>query len=319
MVEYKQGQAALVVVSLITTVSSTPTTGVAAGSVTASVLKADGTTASVTVTGGNWTEITAGPFAGLGLYTLLVPSGTINVLGVFVVVVVVSGSNPYKDKSKIVANEEADTFARLGAPAGASVSADIASVASLESTISSNVTAVKAKTDNLPASPASTTDVNAVKVKTDNLPASPASTTDVTSAVSGSTSTITGAITTSTSTVTGAVTAAVTSIKGSDGVSNTQLAGSGFDTAQHSLAVVAGQVLPRVLGMLHENSVLDQTTFDVNNNLTAGRLRLYNSKTNADAAEAASPGTYDTGKIAQYSISATYTGTNLQTYEVAKL
>ncbi len=76
--------------------------------------------------------------------------------------------------------------------------------------------------------------------------------------------------------------------------------------------------LLRGLGMLHENSVLDLTSFDVNNNLTAGRLRIYDSKAHADAALAASPGVYDTGKIGQYSITAAYVGVNLQTYEVAR-
>lgn len=78
-------------------------------------------------------------------------------------------------------------------------------------------------------------------------------------------------------------------------------------------------LLLRALGMLHENSVLDVTSFDSNNNLTAGRLRIYNSKANADAAMAASPGTYDTGKIGHYSITATYVGVNLATYEMARI
>lgn len=84
-----------------------------------------------------------------------------------------------------------DSYARLGAPAGASVSADVA--------------AVKAKTDNLPADPADASDiasafstvnstlstiagyidteVAAIKAKTDNLPASPAATSDIPTAV----------------------------------------------------------------------------------------------------------------------------------------
>lgn len=47
-------------------------------------------------------------------------------------------------------NQTGDNYARLGAPAGASVSADIAAV-------KSDSAAIKAKTDNLPASPASST------------------------------------------------------------------------------------------------------------------------------------------------------------------
>lgn len=48
-----------------------------------------------------------------------------------------------------------DAFARLGAPAGASVSADIATVAGY---VDTEVAAIKAKTDNLPSSPAATGD-----------------------------------------------------------------------------------------------------------------------------------------------------------------
>jgi hypothetical protein len=79
--------------------------------------------------------------------------------------------------------------------------------------------------------------------------------------------------------------------------------------------IMAGQ-LTRALGMMHENSVLDLTTFDVNNNLTSGRLRTYSTPTDAIAAQAASPAAYTTNMIAQYAITATYTGSNLTTYLV---
>lgn len=87
-----------------------------------------------------------------------------------------------------------DAFARLGAPAGASVSADVAAV-------KVDTAAIKAKTDGLPADPADASDiagafgtvngtlatiagyidteVGAIKAKTDNLPASPAATGDI--------------------------------------------------------------------------------------------------------------------------------------------
>ena len=86
-----------------------------------------------------------------------------------------------------------DNFARLGAPAGASVSADIAAVAGY---IDTEVGAIKAKTDNLPSDPADASDISsafstvnstlstiagyidtevaAIKAKTDNLPSDPA-------------------------------------------------------------------------------------------------------------------------------------------------
>jgi hypothetical protein len=102
-----------------------------------------------------------------------------------------------------------DAFARLGAPAGASVSADVAAVKAETATILADtaelqtdwvnggrldllVDGIKAKTDNLPSDPADAsviagrfdtldtnlatvdTVVDAVKAKTDNLPSDPA-------------------------------------------------------------------------------------------------------------------------------------------------
>ena len=109
-----------------------------------------------------------------------------------------------------------DAFARLGAPAGASVSADVASIktdtgttipatlATLAGYVDTEVAAIKAKTDNLPSDPADASDIAAsfssvsgtlstiagyldteiaaIKAKTDNLPASPAATGDIPSA-----------------------------------------------------------------------------------------------------------------------------------------
>jgi hypothetical protein len=64
-----------------------------------------------------------------------------------------------------------DNFARIGAPAGASVSADIAAA-------KADTAAIKLKTDNLPASPASTTNITAGTITTTtnltNLPSIPA-------------------------------------------------------------------------------------------------------------------------------------------------
>lgn len=104
-----------------------------------------------------------------------------------------------------------DSFARLGAPAGASVSADVAAIhaktdnlpsdpadessiqgalATIVGYIDTEVSAIKAVTDNLPDAGALTslataaalatvdTVVDAIQAKTDNLPASPAATGD---------------------------------------------------------------------------------------------------------------------------------------------
>lgn len=86
-----------------------------------------------------------------------------------------------------------DAFARLGAPAGASVSADIAGVLSKTPDSAHYTTARGDKLDDLDATVSSrlassgytapdNTDIAAIKAKTDNLPASPAATSDIPSA-----------------------------------------------------------------------------------------------------------------------------------------
>jgi len=108
-------------------------------------------------------------------------------------------------------------------------------------------------------------------------------------------------------------------ITGTPALSLRDMAGAGFSSSTQSMQVTANNLL-RALGMLHENSVMDQTSFNGSNNLLNGRLRIYDSKANADAALAASPGIYNTGKLAEYAITATYTGggTNLATYKVSR-
>lgn len=98
-----------------------------------------------------------------------------------------------------------DAFTRLGAPAGASVSADVAAIKAAVDTIDdyvdTEVAAIKAKTDNLPSDPADASDiaasfstvnstlatiagyidteVAAIKSKTDLIPSSPAAVGDI--------------------------------------------------------------------------------------------------------------------------------------------
>lgn len=67
--------------------------------------------------------------------------------------------------------------------------------------------------------------------------------------------------------------------------------------------------LTRALGLMHENSVIDQTVFDGSNNLTAARMRTYDSKAHAIVAGL-------TGLVATYTITATYVGSNVSTYNV---
>lgn len=70
-------------------------------------------------------------------------------------------------------------------------------------------------------------------------------------------------------------------------------------------------LMVRAIGLMHENSVLDQTVYNVDNRLTSGRMRIYDSRANALAAGA-------TGLVATYTITATYSGLSLTNYTVVR-
>lgn len=127
MLEVKQNQAVHLPIRLLTT-SGTPVTGKTNADVTITVEKADGTTTTlVGLTGADFFEVTTGAFSGAGKYTLVLGSAHTNVLNALCVAVSVTGAKTFILVVKVVANEEADTYARLGAPAGASLAADLAS------------------------------------------------------------------------------------------------------------------------------------------------------------------------------------------------
>lgn len=86
---------------------------------------------------------------------------------------------------------------------------------------------------------------------------------------------------------------------------------SDVTAAQSALSASLGAQLTRALGLMHENSVLDQTIFDGQNNMTNGRLRIYSSKANALLAGA-------TGLLETYTITASYIGDNVQNYTVVR-
>lgn len=88
--------------------------------------------------------------------------------------------------------------------------------------------------------------------------------------------------------------------------------------ADSILTTVSSQ-LPRVLGMLHENSVLDKIVYDPStNNLLSARFRLYANSSDAQVARNAGDNSTDSTHIAQYSIIAQYNGDNMVNYMVLK-
>lgn len=73
----------------------------------------------------------------------------------------------------------------------------------------------------------------------------------------------------------------------------------------------------RLLGLNHENAFIDNTDFDVMNQLIYCRIRLFDSKTNAE--NATDGGSETTGLIATYTMEAEHEGAGkLKTYRYVK-
>lgn len=203
MPQVKQSAAGTIVVQLVSSTDGvTPVTGKTGADVTATFLKADGTFQNYAATA-TLTEATTGAFASAGVYLLTVPSAATSVIGQLPVAVSCTGARTYKSELlEVVANIESDTYARLGAPAGASVSADVAAVKSDTAAIyarqgapagasqSADVAAVKTVVDTISTSAGASlgSNVSAIKTKTDNLPTDPADASDVAAAITAATS-----------------------------------------------------------------------------------------------------------------------------------
>lgn len=67
----------------------------------------------------------------------------------------------------------------------------------------------------------------------------------------------------------------------------------------------------RILGLLHENTVVDQQVYDGNGYLISSRIRAYDTKTNADAA-----GSF--GLMYTWTMTASYTGANLTNFKIVR-
>ena len=67
----------------------------------------------------------------------------------------------------------------------------------------------------------------------------------------------------------------------------------------------------RILGLLHENTVVDLQTYDGNGQLLTSRIRSYDSKANANLAGAA-------GLLYSWTMTAVYTGANLTNFSIVR-
>ena len=141
-----------------------PVTGVAQASMTVTLMKPDGSVQALTAAAGTngftWTETTTGAFSGKGLYQLVMTSDLFAAEGEYTVAC--SGGTGGAVSEFSCASAFASTVqTRLGTPANASVSADIAAV---QSTASSTLSA--ASTASSQASAANTAATLARKMAT---------------------------------------------------------------------------------------------------------------------------------------------------------
>jgi len=143
MLEYKQSVAAFAPVRIFDA-GGTPVGGIGFGGVVATVQKADGSTQTLSLTLSDWSEITTGSFSGAGVYILKLPVSALNQTGLLTYAVSSTANKTYIGAVKVVANEEVDTYGRIGAPVLSTISADIAGVKTDVGTVNTNVLALAA-------------------------------------------------------------------------------------------------------------------------------------------------------------------------------
>jgi hypothetical protein len=87
---------------------------------------------------------------------------------------------------------------------------------------------------------------------------------------------------------------------------------SGFDIEAEAIEANSDKTnILRILGLTHDNVVIDNHVYDGNGNLVSSRIRHYDTKTNADAAGA-------TGLLNTWIVDAVWTGEQLDNYKVTR-
>lgn len=140
--ELKQSVATKVPVRLRAVVDGSALTGVTYSQVSVYIQKHGGASVLKALAPSEWTEVDA---VGMpGEYDLSLSASDLDTLGFFKYYASYPGiSMQYPGLIQVVANIESDTFTRLGAPVGASISADLQGV---EASLAADIAAVKADT-----------------------------------------------------------------------------------------------------------------------------------------------------------------------------
>ena len=117
MIEFKTGTVARVPVVLKSASTGAPLTGVNSGAVVCTVEKADGSTAAISVSGGDWQENSAGAFSTAGIYSLLLPTSALSQVGPLKYAVAVSSADVFVGLVKVVPDDILATASALSAVA----------------------------------------------------------------------------------------------------------------------------------------------------------------------------------------------------------
>ena len=95
---------------------------------------------------------------------------------------------------------------------------------------------------------------------------------------------------------------------------------AGYDHQGETLDVNSFRTnILRVLGLQHENTVVDMQAYNGDGNLTQARIRAYNSAANANAAAAVSPATYNTGLLFTWQVDSTWVGEDCTKYVITRV
>ena len=189
--------------------SGTAFNGAAYNAVAFSIVKANGVQYDLTLVSASWQQITGTAYLNQGYYNYIMTGSDLDTTGVFQYCVYISGAVPYFGVVKVVDGDTGAIYNRIGMPVSGSISNDIqnipTSVASggFGASDRALLSATYATVSLLPSDPASnsylsgvihaidpTTNILAIKAKTDNLPSDPVGISSMNGALTQTISTI---------------------------------------------------------------------------------------------------------------------------------
>ena len=316
--EVKQSVEFRAPVKLVSSTTGAGVTGKAYTDVTVYIQKQAASSASkVLASVAEFIEVDSTNFA--GVYDLVLTTGNLDTLGFFKYSVACTGCVTYHGLLEVVANVEADTYARIGAPVGASISADIAALPAAPSAADVAAEVWSPTRDAQLQSLTIARNSASPAVSISNAGAGDA--VDIVAAAGIGIDVAGGALERGVRVsagmtavaldgageyglyITGAAaplnTAPVNQIAAAVSVpSAATVADAVLDEAMsdHTTVGSLGEAIQLILGLNQSNYILDQTTYNTEGLLTSGRIRVFPTKTDTDN---------ETNALATYTVTGT--------------